>query len=158
MVGFVENAKGIVSIVRDGLITLILILLLFVPAMVNKSLIAAGFTEGDVGGFKWKAAVQENTAKLSGAAQTIDTLQDQLDKTQTALKDSEDSRIKLTDQVAETDPGAATAATATAPPPHATEVILQQNSRVLKSAESRGSVLRAQIQANENLLSTVPRQ
>src|SRR5205085_5525173 len=103
MHAFVDNAKGIVSIVRDGLITIILILLLFVPATVYKSLIDAGFTEGDIGGFKWKAAVEQNTEKLSGAAKTIVTLQDQLSKTQTALKDSEDSRKTLTEQVAQTD-------------------------------------------------------
>lgn len=157
MDGFVENAKGIVSIVRDGLITLILILLLFVPATVNRSLIAAGFTEGDIGGFKWKAAVEDNTEKLNVAAQTIDTLQDQLGKTQTALKQSEDGRQKLADQLAQADPGAAPAAEGD-PPPHATAVILRQNSQVLKSAEDRGSILRAQIQANEKLLSTLPRQ
>ena len=85
MNGLVENAKGIVSITRDGIITLILVLLLLVPATVNKSLVEAGFKKGSIAGFEWEAVrdnVEDNNKKLSEATTTIETLQGQLTKTE----------------------------------------------------------------------------
>jgi len=154
----VDNAKGIVSIVRDGLITLILILLLLVPAKVNQSLIAAGFTEGDIGGFKWKAAVEDNNAQLTTAATTIDSLQQQLTKTQAALKDSEDARKTLATQVTQTMPDSPAAETATSTPAPPTNQIILQNSQVLKQSAIGGANLRARIVANRDLLQGAMKQ
>jgi len=158
MDGFVNNAKGLVGIVRDALITLILILLLLVPAKVNQSLIAAGFTEGDIGGFKWKAAVEDNNAQLTTAAETIDSLQNQLTTTQTALKDSEDARKTLAAQVTQTMPNSPAAQTATSTPTPPTNQIIQQNSQILKESVAGGVNLRARILANRSLLQSVPKQ
>jgi hypothetical protein len=156
MDGFVENTKGIVSIVRDGLITLILILLLVVPATVNQSLIKAGFVEGDIGGFKWKAAVEDNNKQLTDAADTIGSLQQQLTTTQTALKESEDARKTLATQVTQTMPDSPAAETARATPTPLTNQIVLQNNQVLKNAVIGGTNLRARIQANQNLLESAP--
>jgi hypothetical protein len=157
MTGIVENAKGIVSIVRDGLITLILILLIAVPAAVNKSLIRAGFVKGNIAGFEWQAAVEDNNQKLTEAATTIVSLQDQLGKTQTALNESEQARKTLAAQVIQTAPGTVAAETAAATPEPATKQIVQQNDRVLKNSAVRGSALRLQIEENQRLLATAVR-
>src|SRR5262245_19665239 len=113
MPGFVENAKGVVSIIRDGLITIILIMLLMMPATVNSSLVRAGFVEGNIAGMQWKAKVEQNVVdnsnKLGEAATTITTLQDQLTKTQKALTESEQARLKLAYQLTSEMPGTAAA-------------------------------------------------
>ena len=161
MDSLVDNIKGIVGIVRDGLITLILILLLFVPVTVNRSLIRAGFVEGDIGGFKWKATVESNVknnnAQLTEAAATIDSLQKQLTTTQNALNDSENARKTLAAKVTETMPGspAAQTATATATPP--INQIILQNSHVLQNSVAGRVNLQERIKANDTLLATVKR-
>ena len=156
MSGFVDNAKGLISIVRDGLITLILITILAVPSFVNGRLTAAGFYEGDIGGFKWKAAVEDNNKQLNEATSVIESLQQQIATTQTALKKSEQAREELARQVKTTMPDTPAAATASAPPPVQTTQILQQNNQVVQSSELRSSVLRQRIQLNDKLLATVP--
>jgi hypothetical protein len=155
MSGFVENAKGIVSIVRDGLITLVLILLLVVPGTVNRRLMSAGFVKGNIAGFEWQAAVQDNNAKLHVAASTIDSLQEQIGKTEAALKVSEQSRQQLANQVTAAMPNSPIAEAAAEPPPVQTNQIVQQNARVVENSEVRANILRQQIQVNDRLLSTV---
>jgi hypothetical protein len=155
MSGFVDNAKGLISIVRDGLITLILIFLLAVPSFVNNRLKGAGFVKASIAGFDWQSTVEDNNDKLVQAAKTIDSLQAQLGTTQNALKDSETSREALAQQVKATMPNSAAAETASAPPPANTGQIIQQNSQVLKSSEIKGSILLDQIKANRELLATV---
>ena len=158
MNGFVENAKGIVSITRDGIITLILILLLLVPATVNKSLVEAGFKKGSIAGFEWEAVrdnVEDNNKKLSEATTTIETLQGQLTKTEAALKESETARLKLADQVTEEMPGTEAATLATAAPVPEANQIAAQNKEVLNKSIARSNVFRQQIQLNRELLATV---
>ena len=128
------------------------------PATVNKSLIAAGFTEGDIGGFKWKAAVEDNNAQLASAATAIDSLQQQLTKTQTALKQSEDARKTLVSQVAQTMPDSPAAETAKTTLTPSTNQIILQNSQVLKQSVIGGANLRARIEANRSLLQSAPKQ
>jgi hypothetical protein len=156
MSGFVENAKGIVGIIRDGLITLILILLFAMPATINARLVSAGFVEGDFGGLKWKAAVEDNNKQLSEATQTIGALQQQLDTTQAALKTSEQARAELAHQVTTTLPNSPIADAAAAPPPVQTNQIVQQNSQVVQNSRFRADVLRQRIELNDKLLATVP--
>lgn len=156
MAGFIENAKGVVSITRDGLITLVLILLLLVPAAVNQRLISAGFVKGSIAGFEWQAAVKNNNEELGKAATTIDALQKQLSKTEAALKTLEESRQSLAEQVTATIPDSPVAETAAAAPP-ATTKILQQNDQLVKSSQAREHILRRQIQVNDSLLARVAR-
>jgi hypothetical protein len=158
MNGLVENAKGIVSITRDGVITLILILLLVVPATINKSLVSAGFKKGNIAGFEWEAVrdnVEDNNKKLGEATTTIETLQDQLTKTEAALKESETARLKLADQVKEEMPGTEAASLATAAPVPEANQIAAQNKEVLNKSIARSNIFRQQIQLNRNLLATV---
>jgi hypothetical protein len=151
----VEIAKGIVSIVRDGLITLVLILLLVAPATVNDRLMSAGFKKANIAGFDWEATVKDNNEKLQVATNTIDSLQDQVSKTEAALKTSEHARQTFANQVAATMPGTPIAEAAAAPPPVQTNEIVQQNSQVVKTSELRANTLRQQIQLNNNLLAKV---
>lgn len=162
MPGFVDNAKGVVSIVRDGLITIILLLLLMMPATVNSSLVAAGFVEGNIAGMQWKAKVEENVeennTKLAEATATIETLEGQLNKTQQALQESEKSRKVLAEQIALEAPDTTAASMAAAPPDTQAREIVAQNSKVLSNSEVRSDVLRQQIRVNDRLLATVVRQ
>ena len=64
MKDFVESAKGIVSVIRDGLITLVLILLLMMPKTINDRLMAAGVKKASIAGFDWEATVKDNNEKL----------------------------------------------------------------------------------------------
>src|SRR6476661_8736256 len=137
MSGFVDNAKGLISIVRDGLITLILIFLLAVPSFVNDRLKGAGFVKASIAGFDWQATVEDNTEKLQGAAATIASLQDQVAKTQAALKTSEDARQKLASQVTVAMPDSPIADAAAQPPPIATTQIVKQNDSVVKESSIR---------------------
>lgn len=160
MPGAVENAKGVVSIVRDGLITIILILLIAMPASINKSLKEAGFVKANIAGFDWQAVtdtVGDNSQKLSDAAATIKTLQDQLGTTQAALKESEEARTKLADQVTATMPGTPAAQMAEDAPVPATNEIVARNREILRSSTIQEGVLSRQIQVNKELLASVPR-
>jgi hypothetical protein len=155
MKDFVDNAKGIISVLRDGLITLVLVLLLAFPKAVNDRLNAAGIKKVDVAGVDWEATVKDNNQKLDVAATTIDALQQQVTKTQDALKTSEDARQNLAKQVAAQLPGTAIADVAAKPPPVPTDQIVARNNAVVKTSQMRADVLREQIQMNNHLLESV---
>ena len=157
MAGIIDNLKGIISIVRDGMITLVLFLLLLVPACVNQRLIDAGFKKGNIAGFEWEAAVKENNEKLFTAAATINSLQGQLSKTAVALKESDAARETLADQVKKTIPNSPVAQTAAAPPPVPTNQILQQSQQIVGLSEIHENNLRRQIRVNDSLLARIAR-
>jgi chromosome segregation ATPase len=160
MAGHVENAKGIVAITRDGLITLILILLILMPATINRTLIDAGFVKGSIAGFEWQAVkdnVEDNNKKLSDATSTIETLQGQLTKTQQALQESENTRKALAEQVAVEAPETEAASMAASAPDPQTKEIVAQNNKILNNSEVRSNILRQQIRVNDRLLATVAR-
>jgi hypothetical protein len=157
MKDFVESAKGIVSVIRDGLITLVLILLLMMPKTINDRLMAAGVKKASIAGFDWEATVKDNNEKLDVAANTIDSLQKQLGVTAAALKNSEHARQTLAEEVKATVPNSPVAETASAPPPVATNQILEQNQQVVNNSQIRENVLRQQIRLNDNLLARVAR-
>jgi septal ring factor EnvC (AmiA/AmiB activator) len=159
MPGFVENAKGAVSIVRDGLITIILIMLLMMPKTVNESLVSAGFVEANFAGMQWKkkaeANLEDNSNKLTEATTTITSLQDQLKKTQDALNESENARQQLASQVTAEMPGTTAADMAASAPAAESKQIVEQNRVLLDRSEAHSRVLRKQIELNRNLLATV---
>jgi hypothetical protein len=159
MSGFVENAKGVVSIVRDGLITILLILLLAMPEKINESLETAGFVEGNFAGLQWKKdakkTVEKNNQELLEATGTISNLQTQLTTTQEALKQSETARKALAAQVTVEMPGTAAAELATSVPAPETSQIVEQNRVTLNNAITRSSILHQQIRANDKLLARV---
>lgn len=160
MPGFVDNAKGVVSIARDGLITIILLLLIAMPATVNSSLVKAGFKKGNIAGFEWEAVrdnVEDNNQKLATATSTIESLQTQLTETQDALKKSETARTELAAQVTTDMPGTPAAELAASAPAPEAQQIVEQNKQVLATSIARSNVFRRQIQVNRELLATAPR-
>lgn len=70
--------KDIFALLRDGSLFLLAILLLFFPAKLNDVLTNAGFEEGSIVGFKWKARLVETDDALKAANATIESLQAQL--------------------------------------------------------------------------------
>ena len=76
--------KDLVALLRDGSLFLLAVLLLAFPTQFNAMLVAAGFKEGSVAGFKWQASLGETDRALEKAQETISQLQrknDELAKT-----------------------------------------------------------------------------
>lgn len=70
--------KDMFALLRDGSFFLLAILLLFFPMKLNDVLTSAGFEEGSIVGFKWKARLLETDDALQAANATIESLQAQL--------------------------------------------------------------------------------
>ena len=70
--------KDVFALLRDGSLFLLAVLLLFFPTQLNSVLTSAGFEEGSIVGFKWKARLVETDDALKAAFATIESLQAQL--------------------------------------------------------------------------------
>lgn len=82
----VNLGKDLVALLRDASLFLLAVLLLAFPARFNDLLVAAGFKEGSVAGFKWQANLDDSNDALKAAQDTISELQrknDELAKTLT---------------------------------------------------------------------------
>lgn len=77
--GIVATGKDLVAFLRDALIFLLALLLLFFPKKLNDKLVEAGFEEGSVVGFKWKAGLAQSDISLKEAQASITDLRAQLD-------------------------------------------------------------------------------
>lgn len=77
--------KDAVALLRDGSLVLLAMLLLAFPGTLNDILLRAGFEEGSVVGFKWKAKFVQSDDSLKSAQTTIASLQEQLKKSNDAL-------------------------------------------------------------------------
>lgn len=77
--------KDLFALLRDGSLFFLALLLLFFPKFLNDVLTNAGFEEGSIVGFKWKASLVETNEALTTANSTIETLQAQLKKANDAL-------------------------------------------------------------------------
>lgn len=77
--------KDLFALLRDGSLFLLALLLLAFPRFLNDVLTSAGFEEGSVVGFKWKARLVETDDALKTAKATIDSLQAQLKQANDAL-------------------------------------------------------------------------
>jgi len=82
---FLSRGKDLVALFRDGSIMVLAVTLIAFPQTLNDMLVQAGFEEGSVVGFKWKARLLQSDDALKNARATIDTLQSQLQKTTEAL-------------------------------------------------------------------------
>ncbi len=82
---FVGVGKDIVVLLRDAALLVLAGLLLLVPAKFNDLLVSAGFEEGSIVGFKWKAKLIQADDALKEAQATIADLKAQVDKTTQAL-------------------------------------------------------------------------
>lgn len=80
--GSVEQAisigKDLFALLRDSSLFVLAILLVFFPTKLNEVLTSAGFEEGSIVGFKWKAHLLDTDDALKAANATIETLQAQL--------------------------------------------------------------------------------
>ena len=90
----VSLGKDLVSLLRDGAIFVLALLLLAFPMQFNSILVNAGFEEGSVVGFKWRSKLVESDKALKDAQATISELQAKNDELVRAL---EDTNAKLKD-------------------------------------------------------------
>ena len=70
----VAIGKDLVSLLRDGALFLLALLLVAFPAQFNSILVHAGFEEGSVVGFTWKSSLVDSNEALQKANNTIDSL------------------------------------------------------------------------------------
>lgn len=83
----ISIGKDLVALLRDLALFILALLLLVFPTKFNTLLTSAGFEEGSLVGFKWKAKLLDSDAALKEARATITDLQTQLEKaTQVLLK------------------------------------------------------------------------
>ena len=84
----VSLGKDLVSLLRDGAIFVLALLLIVFPIQFNSILINAGFEEGSLVGFKWKSKLVESDKALKDAQATISDLQAKNDELVKALGDT----------------------------------------------------------------------
>lgn len=81
----ISSAKDMMALLRDLLLFIIALLLLFFPGVFNNILIRAGFEEGEIVGLKWKKSYAQNDQALKEARVVINDLRDQLTITNKSL-------------------------------------------------------------------------
>jgi len=81
----ITAGKDLLTLLRDSSVFTLTFLLFFYPKTLNTILTEAGFEEGSLVGFKWKAKIADTTDALNEARATINDLKDQLDKASKAL-------------------------------------------------------------------------
>lgn len=81
--------KDLIALLRDAGLFAIAVLLLFFPTTLNTVLVKAGFEEGSLVGFKWKAKLVESDTALKEAQATITDLRAQIDKMSKTLTDAQ---------------------------------------------------------------------
>lgn len=79
--------KDLVTLLRDGALLVLAVLLILFPATFNRMLVNAGFKEGSIAGFKWEAKVLDANDALRNAQATIADLRNRLDKTTSTLEE-----------------------------------------------------------------------
>src|SRR5262245_31809255 len=93
---FIGIGKDLVSLLRDGALFVLALLLVAFPGQFNTILVNAGFEEGSVVGFKWKSKLVESNQVLQEAQTQIVTLQGENDK---LLKELAAANAKANDPV-----------------------------------------------------------
>lgn len=85
----VAVGKDLVALLRDAALLVIAVLLVMFPVTFNTILQKAGFEEGSLVGFKWKAKLVENDAALKEAQALISSLKEQNDKLNQTLTEAQ---------------------------------------------------------------------
>jgi len=80
--------KDFVSLLRDGALLFLAVLLVVFPGRLNSILVDAGFEEGSIVGFKWKSKLIDSNRALEEAQATISTLQSKNDELLKALTEA----------------------------------------------------------------------
>jgi uncharacterized phage infection (PIP) family protein YhgE len=103
----ISNLKDTLTVVRDGVLVIIFVLLLVFPASINKQLTAAGFTKGTIAGFEWEKQIADSNQKTQTAGNVVDQLQRGLDDYEQQIQDladqTKDPRLKASLQQLATD-------------------------------------------------------
>lgn len=71
----ISLGKDIISLLRDGALLVLAILLVVFPLKFNAILVGAGFKEGNVAGFKWQSSLVSSNQALEEAQAKISELQ-----------------------------------------------------------------------------------
>lgn len=64
--------RDVVSALRDSVLFILFLLLLFAPTTIKDRLVTAGFTKGSIGGFEWGAQIQSAAEETKAVGQTVD--------------------------------------------------------------------------------------
>ena len=79
-----ENTKNTITILREVLLVVVLVLLILFPRVVNTRLLTAGFTKADIAGLHWES-VQRASEQAGEASQQIQTANTKIDSVQKDL-------------------------------------------------------------------------
>ena len=77
LAGLIATGKDLVALLRDALLLLLGVLLIFWPTAINGMLVAASFEEGSFAGLQWKARLTQSDGSLLKAQALIADLKDQ---------------------------------------------------------------------------------
>jgi hypothetical protein len=94
--GYVATAKDALAVLREALLVLGFLMLLFLPERFNGLLDRAGFTKGSLLGFEWQKVIKESTDQAKGAGDAISQgrLKEFDDRLQALAGQSTDARVK----------------------------------------------------------------
>lgn len=94
----ISVGKDLISLLRDGALLLLAVLLIAFPNKINLILNEAGFKEGSVAGFKWESRLDNSTQALKEAEAKISELQKEKNEQAKALAEAKtllaDSALK----------------------------------------------------------------
>jgi hypothetical protein len=89
--------KDVVSALRDSILLILFLLLLFAPTTIKDRLISAGFTKGSIGGFEWEAQIKSAAEQTKAVGQTVGEATENYSNLIERLSELEE---KITDPVA----------------------------------------------------------
>ncbi len=64
--------RNLVSALRDSVVFLLFVLLLFTPGTIRDRLVSAGFTKGSIAGFEWEAELKSAAEQTKSVGQTVE--------------------------------------------------------------------------------------
>jgi hypothetical protein len=80
-----EKIKNLLSVVKDSILLVLFLLLLFFPGMLNSILERAGFTEGSIMGFTWKEKALQSKEVADSSQQIANQATLQVEQMQVQL-------------------------------------------------------------------------
>ncbi len=108
--GILGTTKDFFTLLREGTITVLLLLFLFLPGTMRDVLVRAGFTSADIAGFKWelkKSAEQTqsasaNVAQLETKLSTLNARLDQISQSTAAATEVKQQITTLAEELGRT--------------------------------------------------------
>lgn len=73
---FTNILKNLVAALRDTLLFILFLLLLFSPSTVNDRLIAAGFTKGNIAGMEWEGQLKKSAEQTKTVGEAVSKADD----------------------------------------------------------------------------------